>query len=387
MHQIKNILLLLFTKKFFKKTLAYFLIIVFFYLMKWFLWLFLMIFIFSYLFFTFWKYLKQKFDWFIDKYCKKHKRKKIIKKLISFNFIIILEYLLFSWIIIFTLSDLLPRLISELSQLNSHIPIVWEQINNVTNKLQEFTNFNSELWWTISQVIESKDYEVILNILKQIKTVWLYFFQFILSLVLSFVFIIDRDKLFKYLYWIKKSSFSFLYKEYSVIMEKIVKSFWLIIKAQSMIAWINALLTVVWLFIIWLIHGWTFPFLLTLWLVVFLTWFIPILWVFISSVPIMIIAYSFIWWYGVVIEIILLIFIIHTIEAYYLNPKIVSRFFELPVSLTFLILIISEHLFWIAWLLIWVSLFYFIIWLLVDIDNLIVKKNKQIKKQKTLTKK
>ncbi len=387
MHQIKNILLLLFTKKFLKKTLAYFLIIVFFYFLKWFLWLFLMIFIFSYLFYTFWKYLKQNFDWFIDKYCKKNKRKKIIKKLISFNFIIILEYLLFSWIIIFTISGLLPRLISELSQLNSHIPVVWDQINHVTNKLQEFTNFNSELWWTISQVIESKDYEVILNILKQIKTVWLYFFQFILSLVLSFIFIIDREKLFKYLYWIKKSSFSFLYKEYSIIIEKIIKSFWLIIKAQSMIAWVNALLTIVWLFIIWLIHGWTFPFLLTLWLVVFLTWFIPVLWVFISSVPIMIIAYSFIWWYGVVIEIILLIFIIHTIEAYYLNPKIVSRFFELPVSLTFLILIISEHLFWIIWLLIWVSLFYFVIWLLVDIDKLIVKKNKQIKKQKILTKK
>ena len=39
-------------------------------------------------------------------------------------------------------------------------------------------------------------------------------------------------------------------------------------------------------------------------------------------------------------------------EAYFLNPKIVSHLFELPVSLTFVILIVSEHIFGIAGLLI-----------------------------------
>jgi len=387
MDQIKDVLVILFTKKFFKKTLAYFLIVLFIYLFRSFLWLFLMVFIFSYLFYTFWKYIKVKFDNFILTHCKVEQRQKIIKRIISVNLIIIFEYIIFVWFLIYLISDLLPQLITELSTLNSQIPFIWEQINLITTKMQDFMSFNSKLWLTITQVIESKDYEVIINILRQLKTAWIYFFQFIISLILSFVFVIDRKKLTKYLYWIKKSSFSFLYKEYSIIMEKIVKSFWLILKAQSMIAWINALLTIVWLFVIWLVHGWTFPFLLTLWLFVFLAWFIPVLWVFISSVPIIFIAYSFIWGYWVVIEIIFLILIIHTIEAYYLNPKIVSKFFELPVSLTFLILIMSEHLFWIAWLLIWVSIFYFITWLLVDIDKLIVKKNKEIKKQKVLTKK
>jgi predicted PurR-regulated permease PerM len=41
-----------------------------------------------------------------------------------------------------------------------------------------------------------------------------------------------------------------------------------------------------------------------------------------------------------VFALILLILIIHTIEAYVLNPNIVSNFLELPVSLTFIILII-----------------------------------------------
>ena len=237
-------------------------------------------------------------------------------------------------------------------------------------------------------MIENKDYEVIKNVLHSLKTVWHYILQFFLSIILSFIFIIDRNKIWIYLNRIKKSNFSFLYKEYTVILEKIVKSFWLIFKAQSMIAFVNALLTIIWLIFVWFMHWWNFPFLLTLWLIVFLCWFIPVLWVFISSVPIMIVGFSFIWWYTILIEIILLIFVVHMIEAYYLNPKIVSSFLEIPVSLTFIILLLSEHLFWIAWLLIWVSLFYFVIWLLRDFDNLMTKKRKKVtKKQKFLTKK
>jgi predicted PurR-regulated permease PerM len=47
----------------------------------------------------------------------------------------------------------------------------------------------------------------------------------------------------------------------------------------------------------------------------------------------------------IIVAILLLIAIVHIIEAYYLNPKIVSSFLELPVSLTFIILIVSEHFF------------------------------------------
>jgi predicted PurR-regulated permease PerM len=50
----------------------------------------------------------------------------------------------------------------------------------------------------------------------------------------------------------------------------------------------------------------------------------------------------------IVAILLLLIAIVHIIEAYYLNPKIVSSFLELPVSLTFIILIVSEHFFGLA---------------------------------------
>jgi predicted PurR-regulated permease PerM len=56
------------------------------------------------------------------------------------------------------------------------------------------------------------------------------------------------------------------------------------------------------------------------------------------------------------------------------------------MSLTFIILIIGEHFFGIAGLLIWVSLFYFLAELLKDIDKAISKKHKLRKIEKRLLK-
>ena len=70
------------------------------------------------------------------------------------------------------------------------------------------------------------------------------FFKAVLAMVLSFIFIVDRDKLATYLAGIKKSNFKFLYAEYAIIFEKVVKSFGLILRVQSMIALANTILTI-----------------------------------------------------------------------------------------------------------------------------------------------
>lgn len=44
--------------------------------------------------------------------------------------------------------------------------------------------------------------------------------------------------------------------------------------------------------------------------------------------------------------------IVHAIEAYILNPKIVSSYIDFPVFITFIILIVSEHFFGLVGLLI-----------------------------------
>lgn len=385
MNKLQYAFNLLFTKKFIAKFIAYFLLVCFFYVFKDFLWIFLLTFVFAYLFLVAAEFLKAKFDLLLEKHCHRPKVWDFLKWAVWLNFIIVLEYVIFIWLIVFIVSDMIPKLINELTELPQSMPFLSDPISSITNKLVEIKDFNNELWWWLNQIVSNQDVEVILDILHKLKSASVVFMQIIISLILSFVFLIDRERLQNYLLWIKASSFKFLYKEYNIIIEKILKSFWLIIKAQAIIAFFNTILTIVWLLIIWLVHWWAFPYILTLWLIVFIAWFIPVLWVFISSIPIAVVAYSMIWWYGVIIEVVLLITIVHFFEAYFLNPRIVSKFLEVPVSLTFIILIVSEHLFWIAWLLIWVSLFYFLIWLLRDIDDVFKKKKKHIKKMKTIS--
>lgn len=384
MWRIRKIFNALLTESFFKRLISYWILIVFLYFIKDFFWLFFLTFIFSYIFLSIWVYIKNKSHHLINKITIWN-RNKLIKKIFHLNFIIIAEYLLFIWFIILLLSKFLPSLLWELYTLPKNIPFLQDEIDLVIVQLESIKNDYSIIWWTLTQFIDSKDFSVIKNIYTTLKSAWFLFMQFVLSLILSFIFIIDRKKLQKYLLKLKKSNFKFMYNDYKSILKKVVKSFWLILEAQALIALINTILTVVWLYIIgflfyylWITDNLLFPYILTIWLFVFVLWFIPILGMILSSIPIMIIWYNFVWWAPAVLAILSLIALVHTLEAYYLNPKIVSSYIELPMSLTFVILIISEHIFWLWWLLIWISLFYFIALILKDLNNLLSETKKNI---------
>lgn len=362
------------TKKFIKKIVAYLLLILFFYILFDFIFIFFLTFIFAYLFSSLGFFIKNKIDNFIDEIVSKNKLRKILKKVISINAIVLVEYIILIIMLVFTLSNVLPKIVDELVSLPEKVPFIKNEVDNVVTKLQDLIAFNTELWWSITEVVNTQDINIVFDIFNKLKSAWILFIKILLSLILSYVFIVDRHKLKKYFLWIKNSNFSFFYHEYSDFFERIVKSFWLIFKAQSLIALTNTILTAIWMYFIWMIYNnWMlFPYFITLIVIVFVCWFIPVLWTFISSLPILFIWYNM-GWFSVIIAILLLISIIHMIEAYYLNPKIVSSFLNLPVSLTFVILIVSEHLFGMAWLLIWVSMFYFIEWLLKDADKWIAE--------------
>jgi len=377
MIQIKNILLSIFTQKFFQKLLAYTLLVLFIYLFADFAFLFVLTFIFAYLFFSLATDLKYR----LDKYLMNKKYRNLFK----INSYIGLLYIVFVWIIILILIRVIPQITKEITDLAS-------QSRDLQEWIKKFVYSNNlDFWFWDKIIIIINDWistisNDIPKVIWQIKNASVWFMQVMLALILSLIILLDRSKLSKYLLWIKNSNFKFFYEEYSIIFEKVVKSFGLILKAQSMIALVNSLLTMFWLFLIGVLYYFmndlnfiSFPYLLTLGLVVFLFWFVPVLWTFLSSVPILIVAYTTYWWAEIIFLIIFLIMVVHTIEAYILNPKIVSRFMNFPVSLTFIILIISEHTFWFAGLLIWVSMFYFFIWMFKDIDVAITNKRKMRK--------
>lgn len=373
MNTFKKIGKLLVNKYFIQKFIAYILLIVAFYFLQHFLLVLFLTFIFSYLFLTFWNFLKEKLDIFLIKILRNWNTILFLQKFFSLNIIIIFLYLIFIGAIFFALSDLLPQLTRELRDLPNYIPALREPILMVTSKLEEIKNINSQIWGSISEIFTKQDIDIILQVLEKIKAFGAIFLKVIMALILSYIFIIDRDKLSEYLKWIQTSNFGFLYQEYKVIIEKIVRTFWLVFKAQSMIALTNMILTTIGLFIIWLIHGAPFPLIYTLAIIVFICGFIPVLWTFISSFPILLIGYTTYWGFWILFEVIFLISFIHAVEAYYLNPKIVSSYIKLPLSLTFLVLILSEHFMGFAGLVIWISSFYLLLELLRDADKIITK--------------
>lgn len=370
---IKKASRLFLNKYFLQKIIAYFLLIGAFYLLQHFLLVLFLTFIFSYLFLTSGSFIKEKFDQLVTQILRNKKQILIIKKFFSLNIIIIFLYLLFIGTIFFALSDLLPQLTRELRELPNYLPALKEPVMVITSKLEEIKNINSEIGGSINEIFSKQDIDILMQVFDKIKAFWAVFIKIMISLILSYIFIIDRDKLWEYLKWLEKSNFWFLYHEYKIIIEKIVKTFGLVFKAQSMIALTNAVLTTIWLLIIWLLHYSSFPFLYTLAIIVFICGFIPVLGTFISSFPILIIGYTTFGTITVIFEIIFLVAFIHAVEAYYLNPKIVSSYIKLPLSLTFLVLILSEHFMGFAGLVIWISSFYLLLELFKDADTIITK--------------
>ncbi|PZM83916.1 hypothetical protein DLH72_03050 [Candidatus Gracilibacteria bacterium] len=376
LHKIGN---LIFSKSFAYKFIAYFLFVLFLIIFKNFIGIIILTFIFGYLFYSISKYFKTKIDYAFDKLFK-NKPNHILKKIFSLDFIIVIVYFLFIGIIGLIISRMIPKLIFELTHLPKTFPFIAEYVNDILEKLREISKFNSELGNTIGEIINSNDFGIFKEVYERLRVFSIIFFKVMLSLFLSFIFLLDREKMGKYLGNIKKSNFSFLYIEYKIIFDKVIKSFGVIIKAQATIAFVNTILTTLGLILIGYLNGsgGHYPYLLTLSLIVFFAGFIPVLGTFISSVPILLVGYTAFGEVGIrfFIEVVALISIIHFIEAYFLNPKIVSKILSLPISMTFVILIFSEELFGMAGLLLGISLFYFVLGLLSDIDKSIEKRKK-----------
>jgi predicted PurR-regulated permease PerM len=129
-----------------------------------------------------------------------------------------------------------------------------------------------------------------------------------------------------------------MYDDTLFFFRKFAKSFGKVIQNQILISFINSVLSVIVLIIL------GFPYVLGLGAMIFILGMVPVAGVFISLVPLSIIAYT----YGGLIEVIyilLLILVLHSLETYVLNPKLMSHTSKMPIFFTFLVLLISEHFF------------------------------------------
>lgn len=183
----------------------------------------------------------------------------------------------------------------------------------------------------------------------------------LLALILSLFFLIEKPRLKEFTGKFKDSKVAPFYHEIEFFGEKFTRTFGKVIEAQFMIAIINTILSV----LILMVLG--FPQIIGLAIMIFFLGLIPVAGVIISLVPLTIIAFT-IGGFLKVIYLFIAIMVIHAIEAYILNPKLMSSKTDLPVFYTFVVLIFSQHFFGVWGLIIGIPVFVFLLDVL-DVTN------------------
>jgi predicted PurR-regulated permease PerM len=200
--------------------------------------------------------------------------------------------------------------------------------------------------------------------------------NFFMALLLSLIFILEKNSIIAFVYKFKNSNVSAAYNYLSYFGNNFLNSFGKVVQAQIMIAITNTLLSVVGLGIM------GFPQLFALAFMIFVLSLVPVAGVFISLIPLCLIAFKI----GGLIKVIfvlIMIFIIHAIESYILNPKLMSNTTNLPAFFTFIILIISEHIMGTWGLLLGIPIFIFMLDL-IGIDLSKEKKSKILRNKEKI---
>ncbi len=189
----------------------------------------------------------------------------------------------------------------------------------------------------------------------------------ILSFLLSLFFSLEKKRVFTFASRFRSSKLGFIYEEIAYFGKKFTASFGKVMQTQIFIALINCLLSVIGLWIL------GFPKILGLAVMVFFLGLIPVAGVIISLIPLSMIAFN-IGGLTSVAYVFLMIIILHAMEAYVLNPRLMSTKTDLPIFFIFLTLIISEYVIGPWGLVIGIPLFVFFL----DIFDVTYKKESPI---------
>lgn len=176
----------------------------------------------------------------------------------------------------------------------------------------------------------------------------------LLALLFSFLVLIDIERLRAQVQSLGSSRLHDFYEEAA---QPVVRLAWVVgraIQAQAMIAVVNTALTAVGLLLM------SIPSVTMLALVVFVCSFIPVLGVFISTVPIVLVALNA-GGLGLAMAVIAFIVLIHAIEAYLLNPLIYGQHLKLNPVMVLMILFVGHHAFGIWGMLLGVPVAHYIL--------------------------
>lgn len=272
----------------------------------------------------------------------------ITKKVpINRKIIIVVQYVLIVGLLSLGIVKYLPIIIFEISQLIKQLTEFYTQPQD-----------NVVINYIVTYIKEKQ----ITNYLQQGVTFLLGYFsniskfslQLLLALILSLFYLLEKVRLIDFTKKFKDSKIASFYDEIEYFCKKFAATFGKVIEAQFIIAIVNTVLTTIALSLL------GFPQLFGLAIMIFFLGLIPVAGVIISLIPLCFIAYS----NGgpiQVLYIVIIVAVVHALEAYVLNPKLMSSKTNLPVFYTFIVLIFSEHFFGVWGLILGIPIFVFLL--------------------------
>ena len=160
----------------------------------------------------------------------------------------------------------------------------------------------------------------------------------LLALLFSFLILIDVNRIKSGISRLRTSRVGDFYEEAAPPIARFGILLGRAIEAQAAIAVVNTILTLIGMLLLGI------PLVAMLSVIVFICSFVPVLGVFISTTPIVLVALNA-GGPGLSLAAIALVIVIHVIEAYVLNPLIYGRHLKLNPVLTLIILYVGYHAF------------------------------------------
>lgn len=240
--------------------------------------------------------------------------------------IIVILYLALIALIVVSLVKYLPKVFEQIKQLTTFLSnltpadIPQNQITQYLFSMLKDLNYQAYMISGIDYVLKISNWGT----------------TFVLATILSFVFILEKNRIVSFTTRMRTSKISWFYVELEYFGRKFISSFGKVIEAQILIALFNTFFTVIGLWIL------GFPYLFALSIMIFMLSLIPVVGFVISLIPLCIIGYN-IGGLTMTIYVLAMIAVLHFMEGYFLNPKLMSSKMNLPMFYTFIVLLFSEH--------------------------------------------
>lgn len=287
------------------------------------------------------------------------------------NLILVICYLLFIGLLVILFSELLPAIAGWGAQLgslfiNTDLSVVYEELDPRIKLILDYVDVNSMVrsaGLRISGAVATYSTQMVAAI-----------GYLLISLLLAFIILLEKNKIAKFGKNLEQSRFSDVYKYLMKFGTNFCATFGKVMTVQITIAAFNAAISMLCLAIM------GFPAIPALGLMIFVLGLIPVAGVIISLIPLCIIGLS-IGGLVKVAEVVVMICVIHAIEAYILNPQLMSSKTRLPVCFVFIILLVGEHYMGMWGLLIGVPVFIFIMNML-EVDYQVEEEKENKKRRK-----